>query len=566
MYFNPSLTDDECTAWYYQRDINPRSNRKITKNGQVYKELKKQFRLMVMRKRVQGNHEDLLSLLPNVNNISPNYDKLTRDATKISQGSQTSSSQATQPLLKPKLRISEHSKQLLADSEYILPVRDRLSKRHIKASLSLDTQDSVVPKYEDSTSTIIITDKSSYIRGREEDVFCGIDTYDSIHENKFIMIQNKHCFDIEILVKSICSSFESGSPIREPGNIDPDRDCELSADADSPGDRIWYTKQDKRVLLSHPLIEDPSCAPGEWYYSKESFVSNCVTLRRILYQNEKDEKYMELFNRNLHLILNLNRLAFIFYTEQPSNHSSYAMANMVPMDGYSQEELDTIDVITEKIKMVLNRKYKVSEIDETEQLKSEVIFIFTSELMEEHYFSEITSMFSYDQKMDILVNAAISYGMSQNFRECVRAQHDMMKYVKSLPEHDRDLMLELLQPYLKTDECIHTKGCKMIQLFIRYWFMYLENIGLKRSDISIRYIPRVYGTMLNDKMELKSNLFMIENEDSKQGKKYMNRMNFFYKISDGVPYWLNKMGTDNTYAGINLVDYSFRRMYLPPMY
>lgn len=564
MYFNPPLTDDECTFWYYNRELNPRSNRRINKSGRVYREIKKQFRSMVLRKRKYGNNEYILSLVPSQtpNNINTGQSHCSNDRTIHPSTSYIS-------IPAPKLEVSEQNKKLLVDSEYIIPVRGRLSKRHIKTSLSLDTSNDTTSLFgpndpTGTTTTIIITEKDKYISGREDHFYCGIDTYDNIHEKKFVMIKNKHCFDMEILVQSICSSFEQGNPIREPGNTDPDRDVNIYTDADSPGDRIWYTQRDKQVLLSHPLVKDPSCIPeGEWV-SKKSFLSNCIKLKRILYQDQTDKQYMDLFNRNLHLLLNLNRLAFIFYTEQPTNHSNYAMASMIPMDEYSREELETIDVITEKLKMVLNRKYHVSDIDDTEQLKSEIISIFTSEDMEEHYFSEITSMFSYDEKMDILVNAAISYGMSQNFKECVRAQHDMMKYVQTLPDSDRELMLELLRPYLETDECIHTKGCKMIQLFIRYWFMYLEYIGMKRSDISIRYIPRVYGTSLNDKMEIKSNLFLID-DGGKKSEKYMNRMNFFYKISNGIPYWLNKMGTDNTYAGINLVDYSYKKMYLPPI-
>jgi hypothetical protein len=181
--------------------------------------------------------------------------------------------------------------------------------------------------------------------------------------------------------------------------------------------------------------------------------------------------------------------------------------------------------------------------------------------MEEHYFSEISSMFNDDQKMTILVNASVSYGMSQNFRESIHAQHSMMNYLKTLADPDRELMLALLKPYIETDDCVHLKGSRLIQLFIRYWFMFLESVGIKRSEVAVRYIPRVYGGELNDLMEIKSNLFTrYENESDK----HKSRMDYFYKIQNRKPYWLNKMGTDNAYSGVDLSDFSFKKIYVPP--
>jgi hypothetical protein len=172
-------------------------------------------------------------------------------------------------------------------------------------------------------------------------------------------------------------------------------------------------------------------------------------------------------------------------------------------------------------------------------------------------------MFTYPQRMDILMNFSISYGMSQNFKESVRAQFDMMAYINKLNSHDSKLMLDLLKPYIENDDCVHGKGSRIQRVFIKYWFMLLETAGIKRSETALRYIPRVYGKELNDVMVIKSDLFL--NYDKGSSEKYKPRMNYFFMVSKGSPHWVSKMGVDNTYSGINLIDFSFSNIYIPKL-
>jgi hypothetical protein len=417
---------------------------------------------------------------------------------------------------------------------------DLTSRGYIKHSVGTEYKWDDQPTY--NNHKITCKNKAEHIKGRESTYYCNIDTYESIHESKFIMLKNQTCYDIELLMKHIICTYKSKSPQSDPGNADPDKN-----------EPIWSNMTDIKRFLAHPLIRNPDILDGsadQWTYSKEEFVTNCKKFRSAVIKTKlTDAKYTELFDKHLELLLNINRLAIIFHTDQPSNYFDPEKIKFENLDHLCP---DKIDIITNKIIRVLNLKYskKLQHIDDPDKLKHEVVDIFTSD-DERLYYEEITQNqnleHSFDDTIKILVNVSYMYGLSKNFKDSIKAKSDFMTYLLTFTEPEQKLINKLLKPVMRSNECIHLLGNRLKKIFIKHWFLLLSGKGISKNDIATKHVPRVYSKSLNASMTIKSPL-LNRNADSEMG--------YYFAVYKKTPVWVNKMGHHGTWDGVSLLDFS----------
>lgn len=518
MYFKPELNVEECKKWKANKYINPRSGRVIGENGVPFRELKKMYNKYVKEgkikeeekhddeddkplkkhdevyvKRAKGKKKKQMHVPTEIDKTCKNYDILTND-----------------------LYVKENK---LKDFQGWKPT-------HEESKSSNENQ--ITCEYSDE-----------HIKGREKKFYCYMDTYDSIDKNKFIMLKNRKCYDIEVLLNHIIKSYQKNKPRNDPGNIDPETN-----------DKIWENKDDIRIILKHPLIKDQSIINDkDWAYTKKTFVKNVKTFKTKVVKNKLlDKMYLKMFDEHIDLLLNINRLGTIFHTDQPSNY--FDPAKIVFKD---LGDLDNtkIDEITKKLIDVINTQFKreLNNIEKPERLRHEIIDIFT-----DHYgskiYDDITKDFehSFEDRINILENVSYMYGLSLNFKESIKAKEDFHKYTTTFNEKERKLIKKLIGKQLNSNGCIHGIGLTLKGIFMKYWFMYLESKGMTKYDISLYKIPKTYGDELNEKMVIKSSLL--------KGDSYAEEeRGYSFTYTGSTPYWVSKMGKTYTFDGISLVDY-----------
>lgn len=503
MYFKPDITREEWLRWDTNKLINPRTRRAIKVGGAPYRELQKYY-----KKYGNGNDIDVI--------VMPLH----------------KSTKAKKPTDK---RPEPQSIPSTCTNQAILSNKQYIKSQSVYNYYNFDKHKTNVI---DAGEKITYKNKDKHIEGREDYYYCWIDTYKSIHHNKFIMLKNKTCYDIEILMNHIICQYKTGKPSIEPGNSDPDTT-----------EKIWDNMTDIKRLLAHRLIKNPNIIDEkDWNYTSKKFISNCKTFRsKVIKSRLKNDLYINLFDKHFELLLNINRLGFIFHTDQPSNYFNPDKIKFVNLD-----HLDTpkVDDITQQLMDILSSTYKkeLQHIDDPDRLKHEVVDIFTARSEWKNY-DEITKDLKHDfnDKINILLNVSYMYGLSQNFKESIQAKEDFLKHILTYDKDEQKLIHKLLKKIIKSNECIHLLGNRLKKIFIKYWFLYLQNQGISKSNIATQYIPIVYDKFLNDTMTVKSTLFE-KNTDRTHG--------YYYTVMNGIPYWVNKMGEHGTWDGISLKDFT----------
>jgi len=486
-------TESECLLWFENKNINPITKRKIIDSGPVYLEFSRYYyRIYKLDKKDNKDNIEEIQIIPqkseeNIENLS--------------------------------------SFPILSD---IIHIKQQINT-HLK--YKWESQGS------DSSKKITYKNKSEHIKGRESQMYCYIDTYESIHENKFIMLKNGNCYDIEVLMNHITSSYDKKTPFSDPGNIDPDNNT----------DKIWNDLTDLKRLIAHKLIQNSNIIQDtDWLYGKKKFIENCKFFRsKVIKNNIWDLKYLDFFERNLSVLLEINRLGFIFHTDQPTN---FFDPEKIVFEDLGNIDNTKLDVIYESLMKILNETYKknLNHIRQPDKLKHEIVDIFTAECSEIYNIITKDLNCDYDMKIKILINLSYMYGLSQNFKESIKAKEDFMKHITTYPKNEKKILFRLLKHVLKSDECIHLLGNRLKKIFIKYWFLFLESKGIPKKTIAMCYIPKTYGQELNNKAIIKSNILLEDLE---------NTHGYYYTVLNNTPYWVNKMGISGTWDGISLKDY-----------
>lgn len=498
-------TEAECLLWFQNKENNPITRRKIKVNGPLYNNYHKHYYNIY-----QLDKKDVNQYIQDIEEVKNRPKKRKKSA-------------------KPE-ELSEETNivgfPLFSDSMYV--------KRQQNPSRKYKWFNMIVPS--SSERKITCKNKEENIKGREDKMYFYIDTYANIHKDKFIMLKNGNCFDVEVLMNHIICAFEEKTPFSDPGNIDPEN-----------SDKIWHNITDLKRFLAHRLIQKPNILPDtEWQYTKKKFIDNCKTFRSKVVKNKIwDMKYLELFEKNIQLLLEINRLAFVFHTDQPTN---YFDPEKIKFKDLGDLDNTKIDIIYNELMEILNIHYKrdLNHIQHPDKLRHEIIDIFTSE-GSNHYDALTKDLnHTFDQKIDILENLSYMYGLSQNFKESINAKEVFLKHMTTFPKNERKLIYRLLKHIIKSNECIHLLGNRLKKVFIKYWFLFLENKGINQKMIATRYIPKMYGKELNDRSIVKSELLKDGIEDI---------YGYYYTVTNNTPYWVNKMGKSGTWDGISLKDF-----------
>ena len=504
-------TEVECLLWFKNKGINPVSKRKIKENGPVYREYDRYYNIYGLDKKDENN------FVKGIEEFKIEKAKKEK-AKKKPKGNRRSSEKSEIE------DIKIGNLPIFSDSKYI--------KKQEKPNKKFKW----TPVSASSLRKITFKNKKENIKGREKQMYCYMDTYESIHENKFIMLKNGNCYDIEVLMNHIISAYEKKTPYSDPGNIDPET-----------ADKIWYNLTDLKRLVAHRLIQKPNIIKDkEWSYSKEKFITNCKTFRSKVIKNQIwDMKYIELFEKNIDLLFEINRLGFIFHTDQPTN---YFDPEKIKFEDLGDMDNTKIDILYSELMNILNDKYKkdLNHIRQPDKLKHEIVDIFTAEGSEIYEVLTKDLKHTYEGKIKILINLSYMYGLSQNFKESIKAKEDFLKYIIAFPKKERKLINRLLKHIIKSNECIHLLGNRLKKVFVKYWFLFLENKGASKKTIATKYIPKVYGQELNDKSIVKSELFLRSTE---------NTHGYYYTVLNKTPYWVNKMGDSGTWDGVSLKDF-----------
>lgn len=496
-------TEAECILWFKNKGVNPKTNRRIKIDGPVYNDYYKHYHFVY--KLADKNENEYIQDIKNFKE-----DKKKKHKRK-SESSEIDTSQL-------------EKFPILMDRRYI--------KKHNNPSKKFKW----TPTSGSSFRKITFKNKEENIKGRENQMYCYMDTYESIHKDKFIMLKNGNCYDVEVLMNHIVSSYENKTPFSDPGNIDPEST-----------DKIWNNITDLKRLIAHRLIQKPKIiSDDDWLYSKDKFIKNCKAFRSKVIKNQIwDMKYLELFENNIQLLFEINRLAFVFHTDQPTN---YFDPEKIKFEDLGDLDNTKIDILYKELMDILNEKYKrdLNHIQHPDKLRHEIVDIFTAEGSELYDALTKDLNHTYDQKIKILVNLSYMYGLSQNFKESIKAKEDFLKYITSFPKKERKLIYRLLKHVLRSNECIHLLGNRLKKVFIKYWFLFLENKGLSKKTIATNFLPKVYGKELNEKSIVKSKLLLNSSEDTH---------GYYYTVLNKVPYWVNKMGRSGTWDGVSLKDF-----------
>ena len=229
MYYKNPPTNDICIKWNNNRFINPITNRTIKKNGTPYKFFLKHYLLYS-------------------NNLNNNIDLIDNNDNKLDKNNLNDNNKLDNKLDKKSKDKALETKDIFIDN-------------YLNNKLFVKTQ-TINKKYKWNNKECVFKFKITYknktenIKGRENKYYSNMDTYNSIHEHKFIMLKNQNCYDIEVLLNHIISSYDNKIPCSDPGNIDPEN-----------SDKIWNNITDLKRIIAHRLIHNPNIIKkDQWLY------------------------------------------------------------------------------------------------------------------------------------------------------------------------------------------------------------------------------------------------------------------------------------------------------------
>lgn len=370
-----------------------------------------------------------------------------------------------------------------------------------------------------------------------------------INVSKFIMLENRMCYDIELLVTHVVTLFKNGKNY----NIDPETNL----------DSIWNSQVDIVKIENHALVKNPSkLAETEYLYGKDNFVENVKLFKTLIRAYDVNKKYFDLFDKYPAFLLNLNRLGTIFHNEQPTSYFDLDKITSNDIKSISDDKLNKLmDVL---INEVINKHSDVFSRDEVKDVNSFKTLIYDVIMINEYeqfhsILEDLSIVLSNTDLHNLIDNIAKLLAIQLNFKESSHAKLKFMEYINKLPEEHQKTANELINTIFETNDCIHRQGNRIRYIFVEWWFKYLKYYGIDTDTIAHDYIPVTYNdaTPQLDKNKNDNDLFFINSKILDEFKENENGYHLVMCPSKKVPCWYYKMGKINRWDGINLNNYMF---------
>lgn len=361
-----------------------------------------------------------------------------------------------------------------------------------------------------------------------------------IHPQKFIMLENGVCYDIELLVSYIINRYQS----QENYNLDPE----------FQKDPVWKNNADVNKILNHVLIKNPDKLPSNCYmYGKGTYCDNVDIFREIIHEHNINKPYFKLFDKYPQFLISINRLGAIFHIEQPTSYFNLDTIMFKEIKGLND---NNITVITDKLINIIKMEHmdkltniEFKNIDELVSNIHEIIvqyeYAYFSHLME-----NLNLVLTNNQLDQLIKNIAYMLAFQINFNEGSQAKIRFINYINDMDEENKNLALTLVNDILTSDDCIHRQGNRLRYIFIKWWYRYLNYHGIDNMEISKNYIPITYGSEINKKCIISSPLL----------EKYNETTHGYFPVKcpcKNNPALYYKMGNISKWDGINLNTYTF---------
>jgi hypothetical protein len=371
--------------------------------------------------------------------------------------------------------------------------------------------------------------------------FClGTLPIEDIHPSKFIMLNNKTCYDIELIVNYVANQYN----IKENYNIEPEY-CK---------DPIWYNKNDVNKILNHTLIKNPGKLSNNCYlYSKNMYVKNTVLFKNIIHEYDINKQYFNLFDKYPQFLIGLNRLGTIFHIEQPTSYFNLDTIKFQEIKGVAD---DKVNIITDKLVNILKishyNKLTHKDIKDLNELINRINEIINEN--EYAYFSnlvhDLNIELTHKQLQSIINNIAQMIAFQLNFHEGTKAKMTFINYINNMDNYNKKIALSLVNGIIHSDNCIHLQGNKLRYIFVKWWFKYLNYYGIKSEEVCESYVPLTYGKKLNNMSIIKSSLL----------EKYSETTHGYHPSmcpTKSNACFHYKMGSVSKWDGINLKSFTF---------
>lgn len=363
---------------------------------------------------------------------------------------------------------------------------------------------------------------------------------DDIHPNKFIMLGNGVCHDIELLVNYVVGRYHE----KENYNLDPEFQL----------DPIWKSKDDIKKILEHGLIKNPSKLKSkEYLYGKKSYVENTKLFKKIIYENDINKMFFNLFDTYPDFLISLNRLGTIFHIEQPTSYFNLDNIHFKDIKGVNENKMNSlIEKLVDLIKSDYMKELTDVEIKDIGTLNQKINKIITT--YEYAFFSQIMEDIglevTHKQLCGIIENISHMMAFQINFYEGSQAKIKFIKYINSMDPQNRNVAFSLVKDIISSNDCIHRQGSRIRGIFIQWWFRYLKHYGISELDIASKYIPLTYDKKINNKTLINSKLLDKYSEDT-------HGYHLVQCPDRNKPCWYYKMGGIGKWDGINLNTFCF---------
>jgi hypothetical protein len=370
-----------------------------------------------------------------------------------------------------------------------------------------------------------------------------------IHATKFIMLDNKMCYDIELLITHVVALFKNGANY----NIDPETNS----------DSIWNSQVDIVKIEGHSLIKNPNkLSEKDYFYGKSNFVENVKLFKTLIRAYDINKKYFDLFDKYPGFLLNLNRLGTIFHNEQPTSYFDLDKITTTEIKSINDDKLNRLmDLL---INNVINKHSEIFSRDEIKDVNSfksliyDVIMVSECEMFHT-ILKDLNIVLTNTDLHNLIDNIAKLLAIQLNFRESSHAKLRFMEFINKLPDEHNKSANELINTIFEANDCIHRQGNRIRYIFVEWWFKYLKYYGIDADTIAHNYIPVTYndGTPNMDKDKNDDDLFFINSKILDEFKESENGYHLVMCPSKKVPCWYYKMGKINRWDGINLGNYMF---------
>ena len=361
---------------------------------------------------------------------------------------------------------------------------------------------------------------------------------DEIHYNKFIMLANNYCYDIELLINYIVIRYQE----RENYNLDPETQ-------ETP---IWESEADKQKIKNHPLILSPGKLDEKHYfYGKKSYLQNLEIFRNILNESDINRDYFNLFDTYPGFLLELNRLATIFHSEQPTSHFNLDNIVFKEVHGISDTILNIItDNMIDLLMLEHQNTLTLNEFDNLRGLTNVVSQIIQEE--EYIYFSQLLEslqiVLNQQQLDNIIVNISQMIAFRINFNQASQSKMVFINYINKMKKKHKKLVLTLLSDILMSEDCIHRQGSRLKSIFVQWWFKYLSYYGFSHQYIMSQMIPITFQS--SHKYNINGYILDTFSEDT-------NGYQLIRCPKKKKICWYYKMGNVNRWDGIELLNFTF---------